>query len=58
MLMLDERDLAAALQPIRPYLGDLVLCSGWTLLIYRRWVVKECFLLVFLWYPSNHALLG
>ncbi|HLY74412.1 MAG TPA: GSU2403 family nucleotidyltransferase fold protein [Planctomycetota bacterium] len=41
MPVFDERDLVAALQPIKPYLGDLVLCGGWTLLIYRRWVVMD-----------------
>lgn len=41
MPVFDERDLVAALEPIKPYLGDLVLCGGWTLLIYRRWVVRD-----------------
>lgn len=36
-----EQDLVAALRPIEPYLGDLVVCGGWTLFIYRKWVLKD-----------------
>ncbi len=41
MPVFDERDLAAVLQPLKPYLDKVVLCGGWTLLIYRRWVIKD-----------------
>lgn len=37
----DESDLLAALSPIKAYLDDIVVCGGWTLLIYRKWVLKD-----------------
>lgn len=36
-----ESDLLAALSPIKSYLDDIVVCGGWTLLIYRKWVLKD-----------------
>ncbi len=36
-----ESDLLAALSPIKAYLDDIVVCGGWTLLIYRKWVLKD-----------------
>jgi hypothetical protein len=31
--------LIGVLEPIRDYLPGLVLCGGWTLFVYRRWLV-------------------
>ncbi len=37
----DESDLLAVLRPMEPYLDQIVVCGGWTLVLYRRWVLKD-----------------
>lgn len=36
-----ESDLIVALQPIKAYLDEVVICGGWTLLIYRKWILSD-----------------
>lgn len=37
----DERTLVKILDPIEPYLENVVLCGGWTLFVYRKWVLGK-----------------
>jgi hypothetical protein len=37
----DDSDLIAVLEPLEPYLPEIVICGGWTLYIYRKWVLKQ-----------------
>lgn len=36
-----DEDLVVALQTLKPYLKDMVICGGWTLRIYRNWILKD-----------------
>lgn len=37
----DERSFVDILDPLEPYLKEIVLCGGWTLFIYRKWVLGK-----------------
>lgn len=37
----DEDDLIGVLEPMKPYLPEIVVCGGWTLYIYRKWVLGQ-----------------
>jgi len=37
----DDDDLVGVLEPLKSYLPEIVICGGWTLYIYRKWVLKQ-----------------
>jgi hypothetical protein len=37
----DDDDLIGVLEPLKLYLPDIVICGGWTLYIYRKWVLGQ-----------------
>jgi len=37
----DDSDLIKVLDPITPYLKEVVLCGGWTLFVYRKWMLGQ-----------------
>ena len=36
-----DDDLIGVLEPLKSYLPEIVVCGGWTLYIYRKWVLKQ-----------------